>query len=229
MDENISTIRNGLKSSFEDFIVSRKERGELRRIVTANYITEHQRKVLLSEARAMAVENADSHKGVLLLDWLYEVFKILNDSGELRQSKPHVYFSPGTACQEAICSQIRFTNKRIRICVFTISDDEITEELLAAHRRGVSVSIITDDDKAFDKGSDIQRLEKSGLDIITDRSPVHMHHKFALFDDDTVLTGSYNWTRSAATHNYENIAVLKNPEIFKSYKKEFERLWKKLH
>lgn len=228
MDENISIIRNALKNAFEDFIVTRKERGELRRIIKETAITDHQRRLLLSEAKSMAVENSDSHQSQLLLDWLYEVFKLLAENEKTSPSKPHVYFSPGTACRQAIASQIRFARTRIKICVFTISDDEITEELLAAHRRGISISIITDDDKAFDLGSDIERLERAGLDVITDRSPVHMHHKFALFDDDTVLTGSYNWTRSAATHNYENIVVLKNPVIFSSYEKEFDRLWKKL-
>jgi phosphatidylserine/phosphatidylglycerophosphate/cardiolipin synthase-like enzyme len=97
-----------------------------------------------------------------------------------------------------------------------------------AHRRGVDISIITDDDKSFDLGSDINRLDRMGLDVITDRSPVHMHHKFALFDEDTVLTGSYNWTRSAADHNYENIIVLKDPIVFAAYEREFKRLWKQL-
>ncbi len=228
MDENFSTLKNALINSFDDFVITRKERGELRRMLSEIYLTEHQRKLLLSEARALAQQRTDSHRSQLLLDWLFEIFKLLGDKGEVTHGKPRVYFSPGTACREAICSQIRFAKIKIRICVFTISDDEITEELLAAHRRKVTINIITDDDKSFDLGSDIKRLERAGLKVITDRSPVHMHHKFALFDEETILTGSYNWTRSAADHNYENLIMLQDPGVFKSYEREFERLWKLL-
>jgi phosphatidylserine/phosphatidylglycerophosphate/cardiolipin synthase-like enzyme len=228
MDENISSLKKSLQESFEDYVITRRERGELRKLVAGIPLTPHQRSVLLSEARSMAAAGVDTHRGQLVVEWMYEVFKILGEQKQEKGSKPRVYFSPGTACREAICSHIRFARHTISICVFTISDDEITEELLVAHRRGVDISIITDDDKSFDLGSDINRLDRMGLDVITDRSPVHMHHKFALFDEDTVLTGSYNWTRSAADHNYENIIVLKDPIVFAAYEREFKRLWKQL-
>ena len=47
-------------------------------------------------------------------------------------------------------------------------------------------------------------LEQQGLPIRVDRSDYHMHHKYAVFDGKLLLTGSYNWTRSAARNNEEN-------------------------
>ena len=41
-------------------------------------------------------------------------------------------------------------------------------------------------------------LAELGVAVRIDRSEHHMHHKFALFDDAILATGSYNWTRSAA-------------------------------
>ncbi|MFN6312385.1 MAG: phospholipase D-like domain-containing protein [Planctomyces sp.] len=36
----------------------------------------------------------------------------------------------------------------IDLCVLTITDDRLTDSVLAAHQRGVSIRIITDNDKA---------------------------------------------------------------------------------
>jgi len=54
----------------------------------------------------------------------------------------------------------------------------------------------------------------------------HMHHKFAIMDE-TLLTGSYNWTRSAAQRNYENILVTEERGLLREFTKEFDQLWSK--
>ncbi|MCP4132666.1 MAG: hypothetical protein GY754_17000, partial [bacterium] len=43
-----------------------------------------------------------------------------------------------------------------------------------------------------------------------------------------VITGSYNWTRSAAAYNNENILVTEEKTIATAYKKEFDKLWKEM-
>ncbi len=50
-----------------------------------------------------------------------------------------------------------------------------------------------------------------------------MHNKFAILDSN-VVTGSYNWTKSAS-NNFENAIVLRTESIAKKYTNEFERLW----
>ena len=89
-----------------------------------------------------------------------------------------------------------------------------------------SVSDISDNDKAADLGSDVERFAHVGIRVAVDRSSHHMHHKFALFDRKITLTGSYNWTRGAAEQNAENILVTRDPKIARRYQEEFDRLWK---
>jgi len=55
-----------------------------------------------------------------------------------------------------------------------------------------------------------------------------MHHKYAVFDEKTTLTGSYNWTRSAAEYNEENIVITADSRITRQFLNEFEKLWKSL-
>ena len=47
----------------------------------------------------------------------------------------------------------------------------------------------------------------------------------ALFDRARLITGSYNWTRSAAEHNHENLVVSEDEELVRAFGKTFERLW----
>jgi phosphatidylserine/phosphatidylglycerophosphate/cardiolipin synthase-like enzyme len=54
-----------------------------------------------------------------------------------------------------------------------------------------------------------------------------MHNKFALFDGKYALTGSYNWTRSAATSNEENLVVSNDSNLIRAFQGEFESLWEK--
>lgn len=134
------------------------------------------------------------------------------------------YFSPGNSCRDAIIERLKQAKHRIHICVFTISDDLITKEILAAHRRGVNVVVVTDNDKMSDIGSDIDQLVNAGIETYIDQTDNHMHHKFAVIDSHWVLSGSFNWTRSASRCNHEDLTVTNEPGVVKSFDTEFERL-----
>ncbi|WP_242926768.1 phospholipase D-like domain-containing protein [Pontibacter vulgaris] len=140
----------------------------------------------------------------------------------------HAFFSPGEDCLNAIISAIDAATRTIKICVFTISDDRITEAIMRAHQRGISIKIITDNDKLHDLGSDVIEMAAQGLEIWVDKTRNHMHHKFAIFDEKRVLTGSYNWTRSAALYNHENILITDNASIVQDYSREFDKLWNEM-
>ncbi len=139
-----------------------------------------------------------------------------------------VFFSPGDECLVAICRQIQEAERTADVCVFTITDDRISNALLDAHRRGVKVRIITDNDKALDEGSDVHRLARAGVEIREDQTPFHMHHKFAVFDDKRMITGSYNWTRGAARNNHENVVVSDDARLIGPFSREFAALWAEL-
>lgn len=227
MADNIRILLNEIEEDLRDQILTRKEKRDFKTLLTNHTLDNHERQVLLANIRDLVLsENLPCSKAQAV-EWLYEYSKLLKPEAD-KASKHEVCFSPGTACREMICSNIRFAQKRIWVCVFTISDDQITEELLNAHRMKKDVRIITDNDKTEDLGSDIDRMEAAGIPVVTDNTSAHMHHKFALFDDDKLITGSYNWTRSAALYNHENIVEINDPKIFQAFEKEFKDLWKEL-
>jgi cardiolipin hydrolase len=136
------------------------------------------------------------------------------------------YFSPGPNCRIAIEQAMETALSELLICVFTISDDRLSDAIMAAHRSGLTVRVISDNDKMHDRGSDVERLSQAGVDVRIDCSPEHMHHKFMVIDGHTVMTGSYNWTRSAETRNEENIIAVDDPLLATRFSEEFERIWK---
>ena len=135
------------------------------------------------------------------------------------------YFSPGNDILDAITEQLQQCTNSLDICVFTLSDDRILDAIIACYRDGITIRVLSDNDKQYDRGSDIRTLSDAGVDVRVDVSDAHMHHKFMIVDRFTVLTGSYNWTRSAATKNAENLVVIEDQETARQFSDEFERLW----
>jgi len=138
-----------------------------------------------------------------------------------------VSFSPGEDCLSDVIAFIQEAEKFLDVCVFTISDNRISDELIASFNRGVDVRIITDNEKMNDQGSDIQMLSDVGIPVKIDMSPYHMHHKFAIADEQKVLTGSYNWTRNAAAYNHENTIIIEAEELALNFSDVFAALWEK--
>ena len=52
-----------------------------------------------------------------------------------------------------------------------------------------------------------------------------LHHKFAVIDNKTVVTGSFNWSPSAAHTNDETLLVIHSPLLAKHFTREMDRLW----
>lgn len=136
-----------------------------------------------------------------------------------------IAFSPGPDCKKLILDTIREATHKLDVCVFTISDDTISDALKAAFDRGLEIRILTDNLKVSDEGSDIEYLYNSGIEIRIDRSENHMHHKFMVADGLVTITGSYNWTRSAEKYNQENVIWINDTQFSSSFLSEFETLW----
>ena len=137
-------------------------------------------------------------------------------------------FSPGPDCKKLILEHIDSARIELCICVFTISDNDIGRALINAHKKGIDIRIITDNDKVLDTGSDIYDLSLIGIPIRTDLTSNHMHHKFSIADGKQLITGSYNWTRSAELYNQENVILTEHLELVNPFKAEFHRLWHSL-
>ncbi|WP_066759334.1 phospholipase D-like domain-containing protein [Crocinitomix algicola] len=181
---------------------------------------------LRSQLFDIAKNRVNNENYLEVINWIEGINKLILAANKYEVQQESVYFSPGEECLQAILMHIKSSVNRIKICLFTISDDRISEALITKHNHGVMVLVITDNDKLFDKGSDIETLKSAGIAVRIDNTDSHMHHKFALFDDTITLTGSYNWTRSAERYNHENILITDSKKVAREFDREFNQLWK---
>ncbi|MFT7619400.1 MAG: cardiolipin hydrolase [Planctomycetota bacterium] len=219
---HISALRKQLTQSLADFRLSRREKQELRDFIEREGLGSDDLREVRSIAFELATVACDEHA----IGWLDDVTHVLATASRSQSiQKPEMLFSPRDDCPARIQSMIRKTKSSLDICVFTITDDVIANEILNCHQKGVDVRIISDNEKAEDRGSDVFRILNAGVPVALDRDG-HMHHKFAVFDRELSLTGSYNWTRSAARYNHENILLSYDPEIAAALLREFDALWR---
>lgn len=162
-----------------------------------------------------------------VLAWLNQVTELLVEP-TLQPEIAEAWFSPFNDCVSRIVQLFDRAQQQVDVCVFTITDNRLTDAILDAHRRGLAIRIISDNDKAFDRGSDIELLQSRGVAVQVDNTAFHMHHKFAVFDQKILLTGSYNWTVGAARDNQENFVITTDRRLIQAYRTEFDRLWQKL-
>ena len=214
-----------LKRTLDDYRVSRGEKRILEGMVHEHGDSEQQLGFLRHRAFAVARESIVGPEGIAAMEWLEDVIKVFQPREEPDQNSSQVYFSPGDDCPQIIINQLERASRSIDICVFTITDNRIADAIRDAFVRGIAVRVISDNDKSLDPGSDIERLKGLGIPVRIDQTQHHMHHKYAVFDQKTTLTGSYNWTRSADKHNDENFVITSEPTINRAYSGHFDRLW----
>jgi mitochondrial cardiolipin hydrolase len=216
-----------LEQSFADGRLSDDERRSLGAALRGARPLEETLRRVRNHAFEIAGRQLDaSPEARATLKWLEGVMRALDGArAPVAEAMHAAWFSPGLDCLHAIVQRLRAARARADLCVFTISDDRISNEIAAAHQRNVAIRIITDNEKELDSGSDIERLRRAGIPVRVDRTSAHMHHKFALFDGQYLLTGSYNWTRSAAELNEENVVVTSEPALYAAFAAQFDELW----
>ena len=149
---------------------------------------------------------------------LFEPRKIVHDP----------MFFPSLESEAKVVHYLNSATTTLDICVFSITYNVLGDAIIEAHKRGVKVRVISDDEQAKNPGADIERLQQAGIPLKIDLDPkAHMHNKFVLIDKQTLLTGSFNWTKQAALKNNENFMATNDEYLIEKYGEEYERLWEK--
>jgi hypothetical protein len=114
----------------------------------------------------------------------------------------------------------------LSICIFTLTDDRLSNLLIELWNSGVKIRIITEAKTANDDGSDIALLMRMGIPVKKrDYGNSLFHHKFAVLDGSLLINGSFNWTRSASSGNHENVVISNKKELVQPFAAQFEKLW----
>ena len=186
-----------------------------------------------SKIRALKAETSDLQSK---LEQAYSEIKSLQDkisnlSRQLRILGTEqlrilgVYFSPRGGCEDEIIHWIDRANRSIHILIYSFTLDSIGDALIRAHKRGVEVKVVFEEAQ-ITRYSEYQRLKAAGIDVRNDTNPRLMHDKVMIIDGIIVITGSYNYSRSAEEYNNENLIVILSDRVASIYEKEFQKIWR---
>jgi phosphatidylserine/phosphatidylglycerophosphate/cardiolipin synthase-like enzyme len=147
-------------------------------------------------------------------------------------------FSPQGKCAGHIVREIDKAQKELLVAVYAFTSEDLARAVVQARKRGVSVQIVLD--REFDAANERSQgkfLESQKIPLrrisgmkpaVPEKDAGLMHQKFSVIDRKTVLTGSYNWTRSADNSNDENLLLFRDAEpLAEEYRKVFFQLWER--
>lgn len=140
-----------------------------------------------------------------------------------------VYFSPqNRAITTQIIPLINSAQKYIYMPVFLITHKGLTDSLINASKRGVSVKVILDATNSHGSVSKIKVLRQNGIQVKTENFAGKLHSKSIIIDDLYTVVGSMNFSRSGEGVNDENLVIIKDRQTALFYKTFFQYLWKRI-
>jgi phosphatidylserine/phosphatidylglycerophosphate/cardiolipin synthase-like enzyme len=144
----------------------------------------------------------------------------------LKNAPAQVYFSPNGGCTDAVVATIGHARKSIRVLAYSFTSAPIAGALKAAHDRGVDVRVILDKSQRTERYSGMTFLIHAGIPTWIDTVHAIAHNKVMVIDGETVITGSFNFTKAAEAKNAENLLVIQDRELAKLYQADCELLRK---
>jgi len=137
-----------------------------------------------------------------------------------------IYFSPKSNTYEnGIKELIENAKHYIYIPIFYLTHKGLAKELISAKERGVDIKIILDATAARNKYSIHKQLRKEGIAVKVENFGGKMHIKSIVIDDEYIVSGSMNLTKSGNSKNDENTLVIQNTHLAKQYRNYFLKLW----
>ncbi len=141
-----------------------------------------------------------------------------------------VAFSPNEGSEELVIKAIDSSHTEIRVLAYSFTSAPIVQALLRAKKRGSQITLVVDQKSNINENRNgkaqaaLSALAYAGCEVRTISAyPIH-HDKTMIIDQETVETGSFNYSQAAAHRNSENVIVhWNNPKLAHVYLEHFER------
>ena len=118
-------------------------------------------------------------------------------------------FTPGEKCTDLIVKQIDEAKKSIYVQAYGFTSQPIIEAVGNAKGRGLEVKVILDKVNETEKqGNGAKYLRGKNIDVLIDSKVAIAHNKVMVIDGKNIITGSFNFTKSAQDRNAENVLII---------------------
>lgn len=143
--------------------------------------------------------------------------------------------------------QLAGVRERIDMALFVFSSQPLADALAGLHQRGVRLRLLADPgfasrpfsevldllgvslpdrDCQLEAGNRVWQRPLEGVGTPRLAGGDKLHHKLAVLDGRSVLSGSFNWSPSAAHQNDETLLRIDSPQLAAHFEREIDRLWR---
>jgi phosphatidylserine/phosphatidylglycerophosphate/cardiolipin synthase-like enzyme len=132
------------------------------------------------------------------------------------------YFSPPDGVMDKLIQYVQGAKKSVHYIIFTYTDENLAAAMIARAKAGVDVQGVIEN-RGASQGA-LVSLFCAKMPVRTDGNKYTMHHKVIIIDSEFVITGSFNFTKSADDSNDDNILVIHNSALAAQFEQEYKRV-----
>ena len=148
-----------------------------------------------------------------------------SDEPEMTVEVLGVYFTPVANAALPIVKAIDASEREVLVQAYGFTHNGIAQALVRAHERGVKVRVLLDQKSQSTNRYVMGLLTDAQIELRQDGKHAIAHNKVVVIDQAIVITGSFNFTNSAASRNAENFLVLKSEDLAEQYRLQWKNHW----
>ncbi len=134
-----------------------------------------------------------------------------------------IAFCPEDNCKQQVLEELKSAQESIYFMTFSFTDKDIASVLIEKSK-SMPVKGIMELSQAKGTYSVLPQLNTTAVEVHLDTSKATMHHKVFIIDEHTVITGSYNPTKSGDERNDENLLIIKDKTIAQQFIHEYNKV-----
>ena len=138
------------------------------------------------------------------------------------------YFAPEDQVAEKVLALVKEAEESIRFMAFSFTHDGLGNAMMNQDEAGLTVQGVFEERGADLEYSEFGRMYSAQprMDVRLDGNTYMMHHKVIILDNETVVLGSFNFSKSADEMNDENVLVIYDRDIASLFRAEFKRMYR---
>lgn len=136
------------------------------------------------------------------------------------------YFSPEDEILANILPRLEGAEKSVHFMAFSFTHDDMGDLLKSLSKQGIEIHGVFETTGSQTKYSEYGRLRRARppVDVLQDGNPYPMHHKVFIIDGETVILGSFNFSKNAEKSNDENLLIIDDETLAGKFTEEFARI-----
>ena len=144
---------------------------------------------------------------------------------DIAGTEVRVFFGAEDDVIDHISPIVQAAEKSVQFMAYSFTHDTLGDAVIDRYEQGKDVMGIFELRGSETEYSELGRMHDLGMQVRQDGNSRTFHFKNFILDENTVMTGSFNFSESADESNDENFLLIGNETIAQLYLDEFDRRW----